>query len=169
MADQWDPSGESTLPPPRRGWGHYAKLWLGVLLFAAMLAGLTVYTAPDLVTDWQVHAAARPVAGGQVVKGSCSANLVFDICDATLSVPSPAGRIGRSVNYVFTGPHLGDYTVTVVADPAHPDLPTTDMALDRLWNRTLTLMVGIVLLVPMTVLPIYAVIKRSRRGAKTTS
>ena len=164
MGDQWDPGAEAALTARSRGRGrgHDAKLLLGVLLFAAMLVGLCVYTAPDLATDWQVHAAAVPVAEGQVLKGSCSANLLFNVCDATLSVPMPSGRISRSVNYVFTGPHLGDYTVAVLADPAHPDLPTTDLALNRLWNRTLTFTVGVVLLVPLTLLPLYARLKRRR-------
>ncbi len=164
MIDQRTPSRTVAAPPPARGRGHNAKLLLGVVLFAAMLVGLLVYTAPDLMTDWQVHAAARRVADGQVLRGSCHGNFVFNVCDATLSVSTPNGRIERSVNFVFTGLHAGDYTVAVVADPAHPDLPTTDMALDRLWNRSLTLVIGVVLLVPMTVLPLFAMIKRSRRA-----
>ena len=163
MPDQWEPNQRLTLPPRTRGWGHQVKLLLGLVLFAAMLVGLLVYTAPDLVADWQIHADARPVADGQVVKGSCSENLVFNICDATLSVPTPTGRVTRSVNYVFTGLHLGDYTVAVVADPGRPDLPTTDMALDRLWNRTITLVIGVLLLLAMIVLPLYARVKRARR------
>ena len=162
MPDQLSPNQRLTLPPRNRGWGHQVKLLLGVAMFAAMLVGLAVYTAPDLLTDWQVHAAARPVPNAEVVKGSCSANLVFNICDATLTVPTPFGPITRSVNYVFTGLHLGDYTVTVVGDPAHPELPTTDMALDRLWNRSITLLVGIVLMLALTVLPLYAMAKRAR-------
>ena len=129
-----------------------------------MLVGLAVYTAPDLITDWQVYGAARPVAGGEVVKGSCSFNLMFNVCDATLSVRTPSGQVTPSVNDVFAGLHLGDYSVAVVADPAHPDLPTTDVALDRLWNRTLTLLLGLLLLPPMTILPLYAMVKRARRS-----
>ncbi len=165
MADQQSTSERLTLPPRDRGWWYRTKLLLGVLMFGAALVGLAVYTAPDLLADWQVHAAAQPVRGGEVVKGSCSSNLVFNICDATLAVRTPAGPVTRSVNYVFTGVHIGDYTVAVVADPAHPELPTTDMALDRLWNRTITLLVGVVVLLCLSVLPLYAMIKPKRRAA----
>lgn len=162
MSDQRIPSQRLTLPPRDRGWGHQIKLVLGVALFGSMLVGLAVHTAPDLLADWQISSAARPVANGRMVRGSCSANFVFNICNATLTAPTPSGPVTRSVNYVFTELHLGDYSVTVVADPAHPDLPTTDMALDRLWNRTITLLVGVVVLSAMTVFPLYAMVKRAR-------
>ena len=157
-----------TLPPRNRGLRHNLKVVLGVVIFAGMLVGLVFYTVPDLVADWQIHAA-RPVPDGQVVKGSCSENLVFNVCDATLSVPTPAGQVTRSVNYIFTGVHFGDYNVTIIADPARPDMPTTDMALARLWNRTITLMVGLLLLVPMTFLPPYLMLKRSRQTRRQTT
>ena len=133
-------------------------------MFAAALVGVSVYTAPDLVADWRIHAAARPVPGGRVDKGSCSSNLVFNICDGTLTVPTAAGPVTRSVNFIFTGLHVGDYTVQVVGDPAHPELPTTDMALDRLWNRTITLLAAIVVLLGLTILPLVAVLKRARQA-----
>ena len=50
--------------------------------------------------------------------------------------------------------HLGDYTVAVVADPSRPELATTDMALAKLWNRTLTFLVGVVVLLGLTILPL---------------
>ena len=44
--------------------------------------------------------------------------------------------------------------MAVVADPSRPELATTDMALDKLWNRTLTFLVGVVVLLGLTILPL---------------
>ena len=154
------------LPPRNTGWWHNIKLILGVLMFGAALAGLAAYTAPNLLADWQVRDAAVRVKNAHVEKGSCSSNLIFNICDATLTVPTRSGTVSRSVNYVFTGLHLGDYTVEVMADPARPELATTDMALDKLWNRTLTLLVAAVVLLALTILPVVALFKRPRTGAR---
>lgn len=154
-----------TLPSRNSGWGHNIKLALAVLMFAGALVALAIYTAPNLLTDWQVRDAAQTVPNGEVIKGSCSSNLVFNICDATLTVPTKSGPVSRNVNYVFTGVHVGDYSVEVMADPARPELATTDMALDKLWNRTLTLLAGAVILLALTVMPLIAIVRRSRTSA----
>ncbi len=156
------PTPRLKLPPRAQGWSHTVRLLLGVLMFGGILVALAVYTAPDLVTDWQVRDAARPSPRGRVVEGSCRSNLMLDICDATLEAPTPAGPVTRSVNIIFVGMHRGDYTVTVMADPARPELATTDMALEKLWNRTLTLLAAAMLLLVMTILPIVAILRRAR-------
>ena len=159
---QTEPDRRLTLPPRNRGVWHNIKLALGVLLFAGALVAAAIYTAPDLISDWKIQANALPVSNGRVTKGSCSSNLIFNICDATLTVPTKSGSVSRDVNYVFTGVHLGDYTVEVMADPARPELATTDMALDKLINRTLTLLVGGLVLLAMTALPLLAILRRPR-------
>ncbi len=70
--------------------------------------------------------------------------------------------MSRRVNYVFTGVHFGDYDITVLADPARPELATTDLALDKLWNRTITLLVGGGILLALTIAPVVALTRRSR-------
>ncbi len=96
-------------------------------------------------------------------EGKCSSKLVFHICDATLSVATRSGRVSRDVNYVFTSLHFGDYSVTTLADPAHPELATTDMALDELWNRTITLLVVSALLLTFI---LGTLVRRWRGGAE---
>ena len=137
---------------------------VSILMFGAMLAGAVAYTAPALVSDWQVRDSARPIAGAQVTEGRCSTQLFFEICNAKLLVPTPSGRVARRLTYAFTGVHVGAYGVRVLADPQCPELATIDMALDRLWNRTVTLAGIAFLLLAFTVLPAIALV-RNRRHA----
>ena len=129
------------LPPPGQGW--MATFWVlfGVVALAALLGACVLYTAPALVSDWQVRAAAEPVAEARISDGKCSSKIAIHICDLTLSLRRPTGTVTRRVNYVFAGLHVGDFGAGPMADPARPDLITTDLGLDRLWNRTITLAV----------------------------
>ncbi len=150
------------LPPPARDWKQTIWVLLSSLMFGAMLVAATIYTAPTLVSDWQVREAARPVAEAEVTDGKCSSQLIVHICNATLSVETPSGSVSRRVNYVFTGVHVGEYTIDVLADPARPDLVTTDLALNQLWNRTFTLAALVVALLGATMLPLVALIRNRR-------
>ena len=76
----------------------------------------------------------------------------------------PQGTVTRRVNYVFSGLEAGDYRVGVMADPARPDLVTTDLGLDRLWNRTITLL-AIAGLTAATIVGALLSMVRARRGA----
>ncbi|KAA0124745.1 hypothetical protein CIW48_05725 [Methylobacterium sp. P1-11] len=129
------------LPPDRTSWTVILGVLFGFVLFGGLLAASVIYTAPVLISDWEVRDAARPVQNARASEGACSTKLVFHVCNATLTLPTPEGGVTRRVNYVFTGLHAGDYTVGIMADPARPDLVTTDLGLERLWNRTLTLVV----------------------------
>ena len=126
---------------------------------------MMVYTAPPLLSDWQIRGAAQPAERARIVKGSCTTKLVIAICDVTLTNRTAAGTITRSVNYAFTDVHFGDYSAEAMADPARPELVTTDLALDRLWNRTLTFLFGAVLMLAFVVLPVVAFL-RNRRAAQ---
>lgn len=135
------PTEPLKLPPHRQGWAHVFWTLFGLAALAALLAACLVYTAPPVLSDWQVRDTARPVLDGRVTDGKCSTKIVLHICDATLTLRTPGGPVSRRVNYVFAGVHSGDYSIRVMADPARPDLMTTDLSLDRLWNRTITLLV----------------------------
>jgi hypothetical protein len=162
MQTQTEPPRQLTLPPQGGGWRETFFSLLGTVMFGAMLVALSIYTVPNLVTDWQVRGAAEPVADGRVTEGSCSSRLMLNICDATLSIATKSGRVSRDVNYIFADVHSGDYTVTVLADPAHPELATTDMALNMIWNRTITLLIGGGILLALTVAPIIALFRKMR-------
>ncbi len=155
----------TTLPP--RGGGLRQRIWatLGVLMFAGFLVAMVVYTLPPLVSDWQIHATAQPAKQGRIAKGSCTTKLVFAICDLTLSNHTAAGTITRSVNYAFTDLHFGDYSAEAMVDPAHPELITTDLGLDKLWNRTLTFLGAAVLMLGFVTLPIVAFFRNRRTAA----
>ncbi|MCR0981476.1 hypothetical protein [Roseomonas populi] len=162
MQTQTESPPQLTLPPQGGGWRETFFSFLGTLMFGAMLVALSIYTVPNLITDWQVRGVAEPVAEGRVTDGSCSSRLMLNICDATLSIMTKSGRVTRDVNYIFADVHSGDYSVAVLADPAHPELATTDMGLNMLWNRTITLLVGGGILLALTVAPIIALFRRMR-------
>lgn len=117
-----------------------SALWsfLGLLLFVAMLGYMLFWVAPDIATDWQIRENAVLVRNADVSDGKCDGRLFIEICDATLSAPVGTGTVVRRVHYVFGSFESGDFTVSVVADPAHPQWLTTDQALDTLWNRVLS-------------------------------
>lgn len=129
------------LPPQRHGW--MATFWVlfGVVALGAMLAACAIYTAPALISDWQVRETAAPVAEARISDGKCSSKIAIHICDLTLTLRRPTGTVTRRVNYVFAGLHVGDFSAGPMADPARPNLITTDLGLERLWNRTITLVI----------------------------
>ncbi|KQP00426.1 hypothetical protein [Methylobacterium sp. Leaf91] len=152
------------LPPPSQGWGNILWTLFGLVALAGLLAACLVYTAPPLLSDWQVRETAHPVADARVTDGKCSAKIVLHICDATLNLRTSTGAVARRVNYVFSGFHVGDYSIRVMADPARPDLVTTDLGLDRLWNRTLTFLAITGAIAAIIVLAIAGMV-RNRRAA----
>ncbi|WP_458097159.1 hypothetical protein [Roseomonas sp. WA12] len=162
MSSVTQPTPPLTLPP--QGGGKRETFWslVGVVVCAALLGAMMIFMVPGIATDWQVKDTAQPVADGRVTKGRCSTRLVITTCDATLSLLSKSGPITREVDMLFLGVG-GDYTVSVLADPARPELVTTNLGLDRLWNRTLTALVAAGLLLIGVVTPIIGLLRR-RRG-----
>lgn len=168
MTSSFDRSEPLRLPPADRGWKHTLWVVVGFLMFGAVLVAATIYTAPALVADWRVRDAARPVSDARITDGKCSSKIVLHICDMTLNLRTPSGSVSRRINYVFTGVHVGDYSVGVMADPARPELATTDLGLDKLWNRTITLVAIMAVLLAFTVLPLVMMV-RNRRTASALS
>lgn len=126
--------------PPGTGAGAAlgTLLWTAFLLVA--VAFLILPPIGSLRDDFTIADTARPVHGG-TVDGRCSTHGgILVRCTATLAVPGRDGPgVQREVDYFFVDFHTGDYTATVVADPVHPALLSTDLALDKLWNRVCTL------------------------------
>ncbi len=146
-----NPAPVAPAPPPAPSrWKELLKSLLGLLMFGGLTIALSVYTLPNLVSDWQVRGSAMPYADARITQGSCSSKVFIHICNANLAVQSKSGRYTREVNYVFADFHTGAYTVAVMADPARPELLTTDLALDTLWNRTITAAVVGLLLAGLT-------------------
>lgn len=152
-----------TLPPQQGGWRQTLLGLLGTVMFGAILVALSLYTLPNLISDWRIRDTAQPVANSRITDGSCTTKIVLSVCDATLAVQTKSRTVTHSVNYIFMDVHSGDYSVVVLADPEHPELATTDMALEKLWNRTITLLVGGLLLMAMTFAPLIAIGRRLLR------
>lgn len=115
-----------------------AVLWSAIIAGGALL--VVIPPIPDLVSDFAVRGAARPIADA-TIEGKCSVYLLLASCEATLSARRPGlPELRRTVDYWFVDFRLGKYTAAVVADPARPEKMTTDLALDKLWNRTATLL-----------------------------
>ena len=66
------------------------------------------------------------------------------------------------LNYAFTDLHFGSYNAEAMADPAHLELITTDLALDRLWNRTLTFLFVAVFMLACVTVPLIAFMRKRR-------
>ncbi len=133
----------------------------GLAVVAGMVVFLLAWVAPVIVTDWQVRDTAVRVRGASVSDGECSSKMFIQTCDVTLSVPASA--IERRVHYVFGSWELGDFTVAVVADPAHPEWLTTDLGLDRFWDRIVTLLAGCAFGVAVTCIGSVSMIRAYRK------
>jgi hypothetical protein len=123
---------------------------------------MVISPIPDLVSDFAIRGAARPIADATIV-GKCSVHVPLTNCEATLSARRPGlPDLLRKVDFWFVDFHFGHYTATVMSDPAQPEKMTTDLALDKLWNRTVTLL----LLGPFSVWIGYSIIKFMSRGLR---
>lgn len=117
-----------------------AVLWAAIVVCGALL--IVVPPIPDLLSDFAIRDAARPLAGATVEHGECRVHLLLmTSCEATLLARRQGWPdLRRKVDYWFFDFHSGNYTTTVVADPSRPEKMTTDLALDKLGNRTATLL-----------------------------
>jgi len=116
---------------------------IGVVFWSLVVAvAIGFFIVPligDVISDYGLVGKAEPVVGAHL-DGRCSTHGgVLTRCGATLVAPGASGEIRRKVDYFFVDFHAGDYEVAVIADPARPTLLTTDLALDKLTNRILTL------------------------------
>jgi hypothetical protein len=116
-----------------------AVLWAAIVACGALM--IVVPPIPDLVSDFAIRNAARPLAGATIEHGECRVHLLLISCEATLLARRQGlPELRRKVDYWFFDFHSGNYTTEVMADPSQPEKMTTDLALDKLWNRTVTLL-----------------------------
>ncbi|SFK55913.1 hypothetical protein [Methylorubrum salsuginis] len=162
-----EPARLLRLPPQRQGWLAVFWVLFGAASLGGMLVACALYTAPVVISDWQVRETARPVAEARIGDATCKSKIVIHICDLTLTLRRPAGTVTRRVNYVFSGVQVGDFSVSPMADPARPDRITTDLGLDRLWNRTVTLLVIMAALAAAVVGALVSLLRNRRAGSVT--
>jgi hypothetical protein len=125
-----------------------AWLWavVGLVLFGGFLALVAVEVGPAIRDDFAVRDGAQPSPAVRVVEGRCRSRLfLLQSCDITLSWRGKDGAATRKLSYMFVEPHMGSWSAQPMMDPARPELMTTDLGLDRLWNRVATAIGGMVL------------------------
>ncbi|MCK8786447.1 hypothetical protein M0638_18895 [Roseomonas sp. NAR14] len=138
------PNRPLRLRPPVGGWRTRLLGLVCVLLFGGGCVWLGVSVAPGLVGDYAVRGTALPLTTGRISDGRCHSKLFLVSCDITLSSTGPGNtgkagaRVTQDVHYLFADIHFGDYTVAVMSDPARPGWLTTDIGIDRYWNRAVT-------------------------------
>ena len=110
------------------------------------------YTGPTLLADWQVQNEARSLPGLRAEQAKChDVNIVLHFCNMTLKASTAAGEVSRAVSYAFVGLPMGNFHIRVLADPARPELTTTDLGLDHLVNRTVCFALFLLVCVPFAV------------------
>lgn len=146
------PNRPMKVSPPKSG--IFTQLG-GVLVAAGIacyiMAGVSLITplTQDLVSDFSIRNAARPLAGAIIEQSTCIRPEDDDFltnCKVTLlSKRQGLPELRREIHFMYySWPswHLRDYPMNVVADPSQPEKTTTDLALDKLWNRTATLLLN---------------------------
>jgi hypothetical protein len=133
------------LKPGRGAAGGWLMALVGVLLFGGFIALLAVEVAPAIRNDFAVRDQARPAPAARISEGRCRSRLfLFQSCDLTIAWRDKDGAHTRKLSYMFVEPHMGSWSAVVMADPARPGLVTTDIGLERLWNRVGTVAGGLV-------------------------
>ena len=143
------PGRPLTIKAPLARW----RGWLSALIMFAIAVGFAWWGAasllPTLLSDYEIRGGAVPAAG-RVEGGRCSTRMgLLQTCSMTLvsTAPTKNGEpVRQTAEYIFAEPHLGNYSVQLLADPARPGKLTTDMGLDHLTNRAVTFATAAVLL-----------------------
>lgn len=123
--------------------GGWMTALFGLLLFGAFLVMLAIEIGPAIRDDFAVRDTARPASLVRISEGRCQSRMfLFQTCDLTLAWRDTDGSHTRKVSYMFVEPHMGSWTANGMMDPKRPGLVTTDLGLDRLWNRVATVVGG---------------------------
>jgi hypothetical protein len=111
---------------------------LGVIaLLLLLLAGLLAALGPDVIGDWRMRGEATVAADVQVREKSCRSWLgVFQFCGVTLE---NGGSPGRTMWYAFIG-GVSDASVTPLRSISDPALITTDLGLNHVRSRLISLL-----------------------------
>ncbi|WP_376091173.1 hypothetical protein ACE7GA_21235 [Roseomonas sp. CCTCC AB2023176] len=157
------PTRPLSLSPPISTWGNWAGGLVVLLLVGGFGWWASAALVPSLLNDYAVRGSAVPVNGR--IDGRCRSKYgLFQDCEVTITAGQ--GKDGRSfsssASYLFVEPHMGSYTVQVMADPQRPEMLTTDMGQEHLTNRSVTLAVmGL-----LALLGVYGSFALFRRGGQ---
>jgi hypothetical protein len=156
------PNRPLTVRPP--GYSLWALTgW--VVVGAFMMLGFWLIVTepiPALKDDWVIRNTARPIPQAGIEDGRCSTRLVLVQCEATLTAAFATGEVRKKTKQYFVAFHIGDYSATVMGDPARPEYLTTDLALSKFWNRVITLLVSIPVFAALAGLMVWYVVRQLR-------
>jgi hypothetical protein len=125
--------------PGRGSLGAWLTAVAGVLLFGGFVAMIAVDVAPAIRDDFALRGSAQVATGARITEGRCRSRMfLFQSCEITIAWRDKDGAKSRTTTTMFVEPHMGSWSAVPMADPARPGLVTTDLALDRLWNRVAT-------------------------------
>ncbi len=144
------PTRPLRLKPEESGPGKAILFLLFATLAGVLLGGWMWTFVPDIISDHQLAEKAQPLENAGVRDGHCrTSQAILTTCDMTLYQSTKNnGRIERKISLMFIGSSK-TRSVMVVGDPAHPEMMTTDLAIDAVKNRAITVMgiIGLVVVV----------------------
>lgn len=117
-------------------------LLFGLLLPMCIVLAGAIWTAPPLIIDWQVRNIVRVDDTHRFTHLKCLTLALFHSCNVVVDQTFGPETVTSTINYVFTGPLPDNDAVQILVDPDRRYIVTTDFGLEHLWNRTLTLVLG---------------------------
>ena len=134
------PQRPLTLSAPIARWRN----WIFGIICLALPVGLGWWAyaslGPAILDDLSLRGTAEPVNGS--IRGRCQTRWgLFQSCDITITSGTTKGGAPaqREVTYLFVDPHVGSYTVQPMAARDRPGVLSTDLGLENVTNRALTL------------------------------
>lgn len=125
-----------------------------IMLILVAVVGVVSYLAiPGLMRDYEI--AKNPVSIDASIGGKCKTYKgIFVDCDITITYKGQTTK--RSI--MFIDFHSGDYYVEPVILAENPALITVDLAVNKIWNRIVTLgailllFIGLIIYIPFSYL-----------------
>ncbi|WP_421994029.1 hypothetical protein [Roseococcus sp.] len=140
---------------------------VGFLLFAGVMVMMSIEVLPVLSSDYRIRETAVSLPKTRVEGGTCRVRFfLLNDCEATLVIPQDRGpALRRKVGYVFFEPGAGVRNVMPMGDPAHPELTSTDLGLERFVNRVVTyaVLMAAMLALCLAMLLVPAALRRQKR------
>ncbi len=158
---------------PISAWRAWLLGILGFLLFAGGMTAISIEVLPILASDYQIRDTAVALPKTRVESGRCQVRFfLLNDCEATLVIPQDRGpALRREVGYVFFEPSAGNRQVMPMGDPARPELTSTDLGLERFFNRAITygVLMALMLMLCLGALALPAGVGRQRRALAAMS
>jgi len=126
--------------------GPLSAVGLFVMLFG-LLAGALWWLGPDLARDLRIGSDVAPARSLRIEEARCRSRLyVIAVCDVRYAPAAAAAETahGTTLWYLLLGRANAD-GINLLASRADPELVTTDLGLDRLWQRLLALLLIVAL------------------------